>query len=131
NTGCECEITDVNDVPDLKGIDSNCDGVDGILEGSGANVVFVSESKGENSNDGLSPATAKRSIQAGVDVAGEKGRSYVLIAGGSYGESVSLEGGISLYGGYSAGYGTRDVDVNQTSILAEDGAYYEDGNAYK
>ncbi len=28
-TGCECQITDANDVPDLTGKDTNCDGVGG------------------------------------------------------------------------------------------------------
>lgn len=68
-------------------------------------TVFVSPS-GADSQDGLEWATAKLTVQAGLNasVAGDE----VWVAGGTYVENITLKGGVVLYGGFSGEETHRD-----------------------
>ncbi len=74
---------------------------------------YVSPS-GDNSNNGLSWATAKATIQNAVNAS--SAGDNVLVASGIYNETVSLKDGVNIRGGYNAATGLRDMDVFQ-SIL--------------
>lgn len=138
--GCQCATTDL---PDLDGIDSNCDGVDGVL----GEVVFVSAdaSPTTDGDAGLTPEKPVPTIQEGIALAQREGISYVLVAQGEYLGKVTLVEGISIYGGYDpSDWGAgRNVDENPTELVPHSSvgliggndnplsAYHEDENAYK
>jgi hypothetical protein len=130
--GCECEITDVNDVPDATGEDTNCDGVDGILDGADANVIFVDADTGISNGDGLSPQSPLKSLQAAIDKAASEQRAFVLAAGGTYKERIELKDGVSIYGGYDPdnGWG-RDTNSKETTIEPELTAFASGTEHYK
>jgi hypothetical protein len=126
SNGCECEITDADDVP--NGQDTNCDGVDGIID----NAVFVSTGGDDDGNDGLSPDAPLASIGAGLQAAADKGRDYLLVSGGVFEEAVSLKAGISIYGGYDADNGwTRDTANQETRIEPPSDAFPTGTDHYK
>ncbi len=111
--GCECEFVSDEDTPDADGIDQNCDGIDGTV----AHAVFVAED-GDNSNDGLEPDQAVVSISQALDIAkNDDDRSYILVAGGTYEEVVTLESGISIYGGYKKGTWERTPDQREETRI--------------
>jgi hypothetical protein len=94
-----CQKTDCwknEDDPDENFIDSNCDGIDGNIEKS----VFVDELNGNDENNGsmLDPVA---SVLKALNIAEEKGKKHILIAGGVYQETVELKSGISIHGAYS------------------------------
>jgi hypothetical protein len=93
------------DVPDPAHEDSNGDGIDGLRCGP----VFVSPG-GADSNPGTIDAPM-RTIGAATLLA----RSLaplrdVYVANGDYQETVVLEGGVNLYGGYDAAAGWARSD---------------------
>lgn len=91
------------DLPDLDGIDGDCDGVDGRLE----NLVFVSE-QGSDDDDGLSPATALRSVEAGLVQATEQERPWLLIHGEhTLTAADTWTTGVHIAGGYAANFSER------------------------
>ncbi len=109
NDGCECQVTSATDFP--GGADTNCDGVDGEVD----NGVFVSKA-----GDDGAPGTVDmpmRTIQAALGRAAATGKRDVYVATGVYVESVSLQEGIGLYGGYSAEFDQRDAAVYETAII--------------
>jgi parallel beta-helix repeat protein len=79
-------------------------------------LIHVSAA-GDDANDGLTWATAKRTVQAGLNAA-QAGRQ-VWVAAGTYVENITLKAGVALYGGF-AGYETkmyqRDWTANQTIL---------------
>ncbi len=108
--GCECVVTSSTDVPDANGIDANCDGVDG----DAATSIFVAPWGADGA-----PGTRSqplRTLQSGVDLAAGTTRKVVLVAMGSYAESVTLAPGVELYGGYSLDFSQRDVAGFTTEI---------------
>ncbi len=114
SNGCECELTNADDIPDFAGIDSNCDGVDGII-GENGNVVFVSLS-GLPRNNGFISGESLNTIAAGIKHASNTNRPYVLVAAGHYNESITLENGISIFGGYDPATWKRDIVTHETFI---------------
>ena len=62
------------------------------------------------------------SIAAGLTEALATGRSKLLVAAGSYYESVTLVAGKSLLGGYNPTTWTRDIASNTTAIFGSTGA---------
>jgi|GEM_PF-1150192 len=77
------------------------------------NIIFVSESSGNDSNNGDDPEYPKESISAGLTAAGLLTGSCikVYVSAGTYAESVTLENGVSLYGGFSAtDWSDRDIE---------------------
>ena len=115
--GCECAITDANDMPDPAGEDANCDGIDGQVE----MAVFVSADNGDDeANDGLTPDSPLASITAGLQAATDNDRVHVLVSGGTYTEAVTLRSGISIYGGYDAADGWARDTANQITRIEAD-----------
>jgi hypothetical protein len=97
------------DLPDLKFVDSNCDGFDGTE----ADAVFVSPT-GDDANPGTK-ARPKREIQAAIaTVAAGNGR-YVVAAAGDY-RHVSAVSGIAVYGGYDSSTWSRRSISTPTTI---------------
>ena len=112
--GCECEVISETDVPDADGIDANCDGVDGEVAAS----IFVAPWGSD-----ISPGTRaepRRTLTGGIAAADPGTHPHVLVAGGVYSESIVLREGISIFGGYSADFGVRAIDGNETAILGAD-----------
>ncbi len=108
--GCECVLAPGPDAP--GGGDSNCDGVDGERE----SAIYVSPA-GSDVNEG-SIAAPVRSIARGLERADAAGRAALYVAAGRYEEQVELPAGISLYGGYSLDFATRDPVANPSEIRA-------------
>lgn len=97
SNGCEylCTKTSLSDEPDDAWSDSNCDGIDG----NAAKAIFVAPS-GNDGNAGTMNSP-KATIGGGIGAAKASGKTQVYISEGNYHERVTLESGISLYGGYS------------------------------
>ncbi len=127
NNGCECEITDANDVPDIDGKDTNCDGVDGVL---GVNVLFVS-TNGDDTNDGKSPNAPKKSIQNAIQSAATNNIPHVLVAAGEYNETITLADGISVHGGYDSTTWKRNIQTNDSIIKNTEPEYDQASKSYK
>jgi hypothetical protein len=85
------------DHPDYDFTDANCDGIDGDI----AKSIFVAPPPtGDDTHDG-SMASPVATIAKGIQLA-TPNKLDVLIAIGTYAESVTLVAGVSLYGGYDA-----------------------------
>ena len=83
-----------------------------VLDG----VVYVDGTNGSDANPG-SLALPKSTIQAGITAADNAFTTGdVKVALGTYTESVTLADGISLLGGYVAGFASRDAATNVTVI---------------
>jgi hypothetical protein len=111
NNGCECLPTSEIDMPDVNGMDANCDGIDGEV----LNGIFVSKA-GDDGNMGSLDAPL-RTMQAGILAATNQGKRDVYVATGVYQESVSLSDGVAVYGGYNADFNIRDLDAYQTAVI--------------
>lgn len=101
--GCECQNSGQDD-PDLTTpfLDTNCDGVDGDV----SKATFVATSGMDNAACGTMAAPCK-TIQYGIDKT--NAGNYVLVAGGTYPEAITLKNGVSVYGGYSAADWSRST----------------------
>ncbi|MBM4319590.1 MAG: DUF1565 domain-containing protein, partial [Deltaproteobacteria bacterium] len=93
------------------GRDGDCDGSD--LPLSDDHGVFVAVD-GDDANPGTRQHPL-RTIQLAVLQAEEQHKS-VFVSAGTYRQSVSLPGGMGLYGGYAAGSWAYDWDANATII---------------
>src|SRR5215211_3277456 len=105
------------DAPDDFFVDSNCDGVDGTA----ATSVFVAPGGSDNAAGTREAAMA--TIGSAIQKAQFVGRSSVLVRAGTYNERVVLAGGISLYGGYGAGWNRSDgatTTIMSTTPVAGD-----------
>ena len=81
---------------------------------------FVSQTAGDDGNDGLSWATAKASITAGFGACADG--DTLFIAAGTYYERVTITTGkfVSILGGYSPDGTTRDPEVFETIMDGTD-----------
>jgi hypothetical protein len=83
-------------------------------------VVFVSDLKGDDAYDGT-PENPKKTIRAGIDLAANLySKASVYVAEGSYdlsGSPLSLQEGISVYGGFSQDWTIRDPEKYASSII--------------
>jgi len=70
---------------------------------AGGQTTFLVSTAGDNGHDGLTWATAKRDVQAGLDAASAGDR--VWVAAGRYVGLITLKDGVALYGGFA---GTED-----------------------
>jgi len=102
--GCEYECTAqptlIPDVPDLSGVDADCDGVDGTA----AIAVFVWSGANPLGADGSRTHPYPR-LQDGLAAAGAANpKKPIYLADGIYGgaTAISLLDGVSIYGGYLA-----------------------------
>jgi hypothetical protein len=112
--GCECAPQPGDDMPDIDGVDSDCDGIDGEIDQG----VFVAK----NGSDGH-PGTFDLpllSVQAGVDKAASLGKRDVYVATGVYTESVSLASGVGVYGGYAPDFHERDLIAYETAVMGSE-----------
>lgn len=83
--------------------------------GTNDNTVWVSLS-GNDTNDGLTQASAVKTINRGIQVAFNNLISDVKIIAGTYNENIILQAGINLYGGYSLGSTIQDPTNYVTTI---------------
>jgi hypothetical protein len=103
------------DAPDLKFVDSNCDGIDGTE----TNAIFVAPN-GKDTNPGTK-AAPMRQIAAAVAAAAASGKD-VYAAAGTY-DRVELASGVGIYGGYRVGEWSRSVAL-ATSISGQPEGVY-------
>ncbi len=113
---CDCDDTDAainqlaNDLPDSTVADTNCDGIDGnryesIFVATTGTVQASSTAYGSPTSD----------LQGAIEQAKDTGQS-ILIAAGDYNTGdLTIEDGISLYGGYQADFLVRDT-LGQSQI---------------
>jgi hypothetical protein len=88
-------------------------------------VVYVSAGSGDDVNEGLTPAHAKKTIAAGIQAAGAISGAEVHVCAGTYAEdTLNLSAAVSLKGAYdcanwtrTAGYGYPTFDkINETVV---------------
>ena len=114
STGGPADDCGAIDEPDPDGVDDNGDGLDGVAGCS----VFVDSQVGDDGDDGLSTQTAVETIARGLEIAASFSPPRpVLVAAGQYEESIVLESGVGIYGGYASGSWSRDIDRNPTIVL--------------
>ncbi|MGM0576379.1 MAG: MopE-related protein [Myxococcota bacterium] len=113
DNGCECQP---QAGPDVAGdsVDSNCDGIDGELNGA----VFVAKD-GDDAQPGTREAPLL-TIAAGIQRAFDEGKTDVYVATGVYSESVELVDGIRVYGGYSSDFFQHNTVTFETAIIGQD-----------
>ncbi len=112
--GCECLYVSKDDAP-FDGLDADCDGEDGNHD-EAIHVSADGSASGTGSID--DPVDT---ITAGIALAVDGGYIYVLVAEGDYEESVVLEDGVSLYGGFDADFEERDAEEYPSSIVGQPG----------
>jgi hypothetical protein len=99
-------------------------------------TIYVSDTTGSDSNPGTM-AEPMKSIDAAIDYLKDNSvRGRVNVAVGTYnyeysaGDFIQVVEGISLYGGFSVDFGSRDVDLHETIIVdtSASGGTFEDPN---
>ncbi|NUN13002.1 MAG: hypothetical protein HUU55_05135 [Myxococcales bacterium] len=111
--GCECAYINPEDIPDIMGQDLDCDGIDGEKN----NTIFVAKN-GDDSHAGTLDAP-KRTINAAITAAAAQKKRDVLVATGVYVQSVVLQNGVQVYGGYRGDFLDRDPQLYETVIFGE------------
>ncbi|HEU4976812.1 MAG TPA: CARDB domain-containing protein [Baekduia sp.] len=116
--GVDCAPNDpaihpgAQDLPDVPGfVDTNCDGIDG----DAAKAIFVS-AIGSDTNAGTRTKPMK-TIGAGVAAALAQAKD-VYVTQGEYPETVTISGGVSIYGGYDFPAWSR-ARTNATRITGD------------
>lgn len=105
------------DVPDADGIDENGDGIDGLAFCS----VFVDATLGDDLDHGLTADHPVATLAHGLAIAASTSPTRpVLVAAGTYPETVTLVAGASLYGGYDGATWARDPLRQATEILGQE-----------
>jgi hypothetical protein len=98
---------------DWLGLDSNCDGLDGDLQ----RIVFVDSKSGMDGWAGTKDKP-KKTVQGGIDEAfADPARDQVVVAAGTYKESLVLKKGARIWGGFRPEKGWTADGVAETSIL--------------
>lgn len=96
---CGCEYSCVKkgtaDPIDDKYTDDNCDGSDGIVE----QCVYVSATSGDDTKAGTRVAPMK-TVAAAIAKAKSTGVPAVCLSGETYSGLVTMESGVSVYGGF-------------------------------
>lgn len=85
------------------------------------NKYYVNSQDGDNSADGLSPGTAKRTIGAAIALAQNNRHDIICVKGGTYPEAVNLNKSTTWLVGYNGdviinGINRRVVNTNGTAI---------------
>lgn len=115
-TGSIPNNCDEVDIPDINGLDENGDGIDGLADCA----VYVDGAVGSDLNDGLTLDDPVATIQHGIDVAQTfNPPRMVLVAAGEYVETINLNSGVSVYGGYEPDDWDRNVVANVTEITGD------------
>lgn len=113
STGEPVEACLQMDDPDINGLDENMDGLDGLAGCS----VFVNVAVGSDINSGLASDDPVATIARGIEIAASFSPPRpVLVAEGTYNETVNLDSGVSLFGGYDDQSWERDIYLNETVI---------------
>jgi parallel beta-helix repeat protein len=102
-----------------EGLDIGADEYNGTAPSFSPTIVRVSFG-GNDASSGDSWATAKRTVQAGIEAAAASG-GEVWVATGTYGERVTLRGRVFLYGGFAGTESTRDQRNWSGNVTALDG----------
>jgi hypothetical protein len=98
-------------------VDIGADESDGTMWNVAAAIIRVKPS-GNDSQDGLTWATAKKTLAAGIFAAASAG-GEVWVAAGTYAEHITIPAFVYLYGGFAATESSRDqrqVSSNTTVI---------------
>lgn len=107
--GCAAQ----EDLPDEDNVDSNCDGIDGDAD----DAVFVATTGSLTPSPTVGTRTMPAgSIEFGLVLAVERGKSQLLVASGDYPEDVVLVEGVGVFGGYSLAADWARTAVNSTHI---------------
>jgi hypothetical protein len=99
----------VTDAPDLDGqqrvvgseVDIGADEFDGTIPSAPAVRIFHVSPEGDDSNDGLSWAEAKRTLQSALDDSLGDGPSEIWVQAATYSERITLRIFAELYGGFA------------------------------
>lgn len=120
----DCDDTEANTYPgapdplDGPGVDSDCDGFDGVA----ADTVFVDATGGSDSGTCGPVGSPCATIGQGVANANGTGKGVVQVSAGSYG-GFTLSGDLVVRGGYESDFvgrlGTTTVTGNGTGVLAD------------
>jgi hypothetical protein len=90
-----------------------------------ARTIFVNGGTGNDGNDGLTPATAKATVGAGIAVATNT-RALVAIVAGTYNGTVTISSGVAdptrLRGGYDTSFKRAAVGSNVVTINGSGGS---------
>ncbi|CUU01438.1 Disaggregatase related [Armatimonadetes bacterium GBS] len=84
---------------------------------SDARIIYVS-SEGNDANNGLSWATAKRTVQAGINAAAPSsaGGAQVWVKAGVYNERITLRSNVHVYGGFAG----NETSRSQRNLFAHE-----------
>jgi hypothetical protein len=121
--GCECRrvMGNTQDSPDLIEaqqpglyyLDENCDGIDGVIE----DALFVWAGTGTTGDGSMNNPYQK--LSDAIAAFPSSNKEYILVAEGSYDESLELSSGVQIHGGYSADFFSRDVVLYKTIIRGQ------------
>lgn len=107
------ELCAMIDPPDLEGVDDNGDGIDGLAGCS----VFVDGLSGDDAGSGVDSDDPVATIARGIQIAsGFSPPRPVLVAGGTYAETLTLASGVSVFGGYDGATWARDPSTFVTIV---------------
>ncbi len=99
-------------------VDIGADESDGTAWPSGSRVIVRVRTGGNDDNDGATWDLAKRTVQAGIDVAARSG-GQVWVAAGTYAENILIPTDVAVYGGFAgteADVSERDWRLNHTVL---------------
>ena len=114
DAGGQCVPCAASDLPDLGLGDENCDGIDGDRNAA----IFVDAVSGSDLDPGTHVAP-KRTLAAAISAAAGFVPPWAVYASrGVYAESVVLDDGVSIYGGYDAAQGWQRDASYETRIVS-------------
>ena len=93
------------DKPDLAFEDTNCDGIDGNLDGA----IFVNGASGWTTRARARGTSRRRRSATRSSAAMARARKDVYVAAGTYPESLALEPNVGIYGGYTPTFSARSL----------------------
>jgi cell division septation protein DedD len=112
-------------VTDVAGNVATGSAVSFFVDYDPAKTVFVNGAGGSDANDGLTPATAKATIGAGIGIATNT-RPLVAVATGTYAGTLTISSGVAdptlVRGGYDPSFKRAAVGSNVVTINGTDGA---------
>jgi uncharacterized protein (UPF0333 family) len=85
-------------------------------------TIYVDGTKSDNSGNGLSWSTAKKTVQAAIDAASSGSEVWVKAVTGCYNEHITMKTGVSIYGGFAGTETQRDQRNWTTNVTCLDGA---------
>ena len=108
------------DKPDFAFEDTNCDAIDGDVN----KAIFVDGGGGLDTRSGTKDFP-KKTISNAIVAAKAAGKD-VYVAAGTYAEALTLDTGVSIYGGYTPTFAARST-VEPTTVTAIPQAALADG----